>query len=239
MAGSAKQGNALQENKRLLKRRRVMRYFIDAAKDIIDNEGLGALTIRKVADVSGYNSATLYNYFDDLAQLVAFACIDATRGWREALTRIYGQKADPLRQYLGGWRQFCETSLAHAACYAHLYIDNEDGVFKQFAKYYEVFDEERGLGVPILRALYKQGTLYGQEQVMIAPVVEAGYIQAGDAEGVYRLALLLFEGLLSRARRQQAGGGRAQSYTAEFMLYFVTFIQSRLQKQADLSQYLS
>lgn len=56
--------------------------------------------------------------------------------------------------------------MAHTGCYAHLYIDNEDGVYAQFANYYDVFG-------------------------------------------------------------------------AEFMLYFVTFIQSRLQKQADLSQYLS
>lgn len=238
MAGSAKQGNALQENKRLLKRRRVMRYFIDAAKGIIDSEGLGALTIRKVADVSGYNSATLYNYFDDLAQLVAFACIDATSGWREAIAAIYREPGDALDQYLRAWRQFCDHSLAHTGCYAHLYIDNEDGVYAQFANYYDVFGEEYDRDVPFLREVYCQGSQLGQERAFIAPVVAAGYIQAGDAESVHRLAFLLFEGLVSRARRQQAVGGRAQSYTAEFMLYFVTFIQSRLQKQADLSPYL-
>ncbi len=29
-------------------------------------EGMEAITLRKVADLAGYNGATLYNYFKDL-----------------------------------------------------------------------------------------------------------------------------------------------------------------------------
>lgn len=60
------------ERKRQLQKKRMMHYFIDAAVQIIDEEGIDGVSIRKVADIAGYNSATLYNYFDDLPHLVSW-----------------------------------------------------------------------------------------------------------------------------------------------------------------------
>ena len=42
---------------------RLLRYFLDAAKNIIKSEGLDALTVRSVADKAGYSYGTLYNYY--------------------------------------------------------------------------------------------------------------------------------------------------------------------------------
>jgi len=47
-----------------IKKRRVMTYFIEAANEIIKEEGINGITIRKVADKAGFNSATIYNYFE-------------------------------------------------------------------------------------------------------------------------------------------------------------------------------
>ena len=49
-----------------------MNKFIDAAFSIIETEGVENITIRKVAGIAGYNSSTIYNYFEDLDQLVLF-----------------------------------------------------------------------------------------------------------------------------------------------------------------------
>ena len=40
--------------------------FIDAAKSIIFKEGVGAVTVRGVAEMTGYSYATIYHYFSDL-----------------------------------------------------------------------------------------------------------------------------------------------------------------------------
>ena len=47
--------------KKDLQKKRIMIYFIDATNLIIEKEGLDAVTLRKVADLAGYNSATIYN----------------------------------------------------------------------------------------------------------------------------------------------------------------------------------
>ena len=53
-----------------------MDVFITSAKELIDEYGLDNITIRKIADVSGYNSATMYNYFQNLDELLIYASID-------------------------------------------------------------------------------------------------------------------------------------------------------------------
>ena len=46
-------------DKKYLQKKRIIKYFIDAVKQIQEEEGLQSVTIRKVADIAGYNSATL------------------------------------------------------------------------------------------------------------------------------------------------------------------------------------
>ncbi|MDW7675194.1 MAG: TetR/AcrR family transcriptional regulator, partial [Bacillota bacterium] len=60
---------AMDDNKNL-KKNRIKMYFLDAAKEIIINEGHENVSVRKVADMAGYSYPTMYNYFDDLNGLL-------------------------------------------------------------------------------------------------------------------------------------------------------------------------
>lgn len=59
-----------RDNSEQIKRIRIKRYFIEAAKEIIVNEGLESISIRNVAKIAGYSCATIYNYFEDLNELL-------------------------------------------------------------------------------------------------------------------------------------------------------------------------
>ena len=68
------------ENKALdydltLKRKRIMIYFIEATEKLLRRDGIENLTIRGIATEAGYNSATIYNYFNDLDQLIMFGSL--------------------------------------------------------------------------------------------------------------------------------------------------------------------
>ncbi|MHB1392234.1 MAG: TetR/AcrR family transcriptional regulator [Clostridia bacterium] len=58
------------DDKKSLKRERIKMYFLEAAKEIIINEGYEKVSVRKVADIAGYSYATIYNYFADLNELM-------------------------------------------------------------------------------------------------------------------------------------------------------------------------
>lgn len=58
------------DNKRTIKNQRVKALFLQAAKEIIISEGVGNVTVRKIADMTGYSYATIYHYFRDLNELL-------------------------------------------------------------------------------------------------------------------------------------------------------------------------
>lgn len=53
-----------------IKNQRIKSFFIQAAKEIIINEGVGNVTVRKIAEITGYSYATIYHYFSDLNDLL-------------------------------------------------------------------------------------------------------------------------------------------------------------------------
>jgi AcrR family transcriptional regulator len=58
------------DDKKVLKKQRIKTYFLEAAKEIIMNDGVENISVRKVADIAGYSYATIYNYFTDLNELL-------------------------------------------------------------------------------------------------------------------------------------------------------------------------
>lgn len=90
--------------KRQEKRKRIMSYFINAAIELMEKEGIENLTIRKVAERAKYNSATLYHYFSNLDELELFAsvkCLDEYM--RETPMHKSGEK-NFREWYLEQWR---------------------------------------------------------------------------------------------------------------------------------------
>ena len=53
-----------------LKNQRVRSYFVQAAKKIVLDEGVENISVRKVADLAGYTYSTIYNYFNNLNELL-------------------------------------------------------------------------------------------------------------------------------------------------------------------------
>ena len=54
-------------------RNKITATFIRCTREIIDLEGIQQVSIRKVAQTAGLNSATLYLYFDDADELITLA----------------------------------------------------------------------------------------------------------------------------------------------------------------------
>ncbi len=52
------------------KNERVKSLFLQAAKEIIINDGVDKVTVRKIAEMTGYSYATIYHYFSDLNDLL-------------------------------------------------------------------------------------------------------------------------------------------------------------------------
>lgn len=57
-----------------IQEQRMKGYFIEASKEILKGEGLKNISVRNIAERAGYSYATLYNYFNDVKDLI-FECV--------------------------------------------------------------------------------------------------------------------------------------------------------------------
>src|SRR6056297_2543377 len=95
----------------------MMRYFIDATADIIASDGVEKVTVRKVADLAGYNIATLYNYFKNLDHLISMASLKFIKPYTDDLPNYLKGCNNPLLRILRTWDCFCK----HAYASPHIY----------------------------------------------------------------------------------------------------------------------
>lgn len=83
------------------KKDRVREYFIDAAKQIILEEGVGSATVRNIADRAGYAYASLYNYFKDLNDLLWHtkqSVVQDVFSWMSEASRDLPQNKDGIKK---------------------------------------------------------------------------------------------------------------------------------------------
>lgn len=93
-------------DKKDYRRLRTRKYFLDAAKEIIMNEGSENVTVRKVADLAGYSYATLYHYFTDLNELMWEVRKDMINELVDSLGRKMPNTKDGIESFKEGFRVY-------------------------------------------------------------------------------------------------------------------------------------
>jgi len=113
----------LTADKQALKKTRVRRFFLEAAKEMIHREGVEAVSVRKVADRASYAYATLYNNFTVLNELLWETKKDMIN---DVIANMHSELQDVTMDKGGIKKTF--------ATYATYYLDNPN-VFRFFYFY--------------------------------------------------------------------------------------------------------
>lgn len=115
-----------QKDRKQMYRQQTMGYFINAALEIIEEEGIDSLSIRKTAEKAGYNSATLYHYFSDFEELRIFSAMKYLDQYAEDLPAYLEPVTRPLERYLKIWECFCLHSFSHPDIFWLLFFKHAD-----------------------------------------------------------------------------------------------------------------
>lgn len=78
---------------KIIQEERMKGYFIQATKKILKGEGLKAVNVRNIAREAGYSSATLYNYFKDIKDLI-FECVKDFQSECEEIVKFETQNSE-------------------------------------------------------------------------------------------------------------------------------------------------
>lgn len=186
-------------NKKTIKKHRSMSYFIDAAAKIMDEEGIEFVTIRKVSDLAGYNSATLYNYFQSLDELILYASIRHLKEYTLTLPKFLETAKNSVERYLRIWDCFCRYSFTNPQVYNNIFFGKHTGSIPQIIEeYYSIFPEELGEQSEELLSMFMVSDIYKRNLVLVLKMQTDGFVRKEDVDSINEMSVLLYYGMLTR-----------------------------------------
>ena len=167
-----------------IKKRRVMMYFIEATQDLILNEGIENLSIKKIADKAGYNTATIYNYFEDLEELILYSSVDYLKIYLKDLRDEISSDMKAIEIYETIYKVFVHHSFEKPEIFHTLFFGKYSyKLEKIIKKYYEIFpDDITGQNditksvlvegnIPVIKQMIKEGSILEEEAPYIMETI--------------------------------------------------------------------
>ncbi|HKL42250.1 MAG TPA: TetR/AcrR family transcriptional regulator [Clostridia bacterium] len=99
-------------------------YFIEATKSLIEETGVEALTVKKIAHKAGYATGTLYNYFDSLNVLLFNCILDYFEELYNTLSEVQLAKEDYEKYLLQLMAVYTDYFTQKPEIYYLIYLKN-------------------------------------------------------------------------------------------------------------------
>lgn len=184
-----------------LRQKRNMVYFVEATEKLLKEEGIGGVTIRRVAAEAGYNSATLYNYFRDVDDLILFGSVCFLREYLVELSRQLQPSMTSLERYRTIYRCFNDHAFRDPEIFYNMFFgkhsDHLEDVIHTY--YLELFPEELKDLPEDARQMVVRGSLVDRDQVVMQHMVADGFVAPDRAAETLEIIIALHESYIHRA----------------------------------------
>lgn len=216
-----------------IKKKRVISYFIDAATRIATEEGLQHITIRKVAKEAGYTSGTLYNYFDNLDQLLEITAINCITDYLTEFAEILEGNYHEVIKMIKAWECYCNHSFRLPSIYTYVFSSSfSENVLAKIKVYAQLFPERLDLNNLSSKtiSLLDINITEARNYELIHPCVESGYFTKEAANEITNFANIMHGGFIYRIKIQQDFEEKSMELAVQkFREYFIVFIDKKRQ----------
>ncbi|HLR63365.1 MAG TPA: TetR/AcrR family transcriptional regulator [Lentibacillus sp.] len=185
-------------SRRDIQRARMWRYFLEAAVDVIEKEGIRNVTIRKIADQAGFTSSTAYNYFRDLSHLKFFAAMRFTTDYIEDLPVYIRKGSNTIEKWLYAWQCFCIHSFEQPEIYSVIFMEDLGSTPEDFLdEYYRIYKEDL-IGLPeAIKPLVMEHSFAKRSATYIQSAVDEGMLEQKDVDFVADITLMIWKGMIN------------------------------------------
>ena len=191
-------------------RDKIVVMFISAAREIVETEGLGHITVRKVADLAGCNSSLLYFYFNDVDELVTMASMSYLEKYTKTLVADLKKLDSDYDIFMHTWEVFTVYTLDNPEIFNQIFFcEHKVPLKNMISEYYRLFPAQlENVGDSVKDMLY-QGTLAERNMDVLRPLAESGLIKGDNLDMMNELMLSYFHEILRR--RMNSDGGMIES----------------------------
>jgi AcrR family transcriptional regulator len=104
------------------KKERTQKEILESAKTIIHDKGHEAVTVRYLAEVTGYSYTNLYYYFKDVSSLLWTLRLDMIEDMITELTSMSFTNIDPVEEILGAFFCYADYFFKHPNVFRFFYF---------------------------------------------------------------------------------------------------------------------
>ncbi len=203
-------------------RKMTMNYFINAADDLINEIGIENVTIRNIAKKAGYNSATIYNYFENLDHLIFFGAFKNIKDYALSLNQYLSDAENAMDRFLKVWECFCDYAYLKPEIYNAIFFPKLSKNIEEYVtEYYSLFPEDLGIHHDTISTMLLKGNIHDRGMTTVIDCVNEGFIEAYNADRLNDMTLLVFEGMLIRVLRGTVSYEDARAKTMDYMKVIV------------------
>lgn len=177
--------------------RKTLTAFIQATREIMSTEGIEHVSIRKIASLLYYNSATIYLYFKNVDELINLASVSFLEQYCRALAADMPLMKEPLAAYMHTWELFCKYAFSYPQVFYRLFFTkNKIPLEDTIDKYYELYPEQLADISGSIYDMLKGGSLKQRCDVIIAPLADAGLVSREHTDIINDMSICYFRKLL-------------------------------------------
>ena len=196
----------------------ILRSFVRAARQIIDEEGVEAISIRKLAAITGYNSAKLYFYFDSMEDLVAMACMSYLEKYGSVLVKDMPKLKSAKEFWLHSWKLFLHFAFENPEIYYHIFFAKREKSLQETMKeYFRLYPGQTEEMDENLRNIFTTGSLIEREYIYLDAMAAEGEIDKKHVKYIVELTTSYFKFLLEQKIAKKGGSLESEEMIEHFM----------------------
>lgn len=185
------------------KKKKVMIYFIEATEELMKEDDIDKISIRKIAKRAGYNSATLYYYFDDLEHLILFASIRYLREYTTALAKKIKPTMTTLEKYRTVYETFNYYAFRSPVIFHNMFFGKySHKLLNVIKEYYDIFPDDLEGHEDLLKNLLKQGNMYYRDKQIVDELVKEGNVDTNKVDITLKILINVHQSYVYEAMIQ-------------------------------------
>ena len=181
-------------------RNRITKIFLSSTREIIEQEGVGELSIRRISHKAGFNSATLYLYFEDVDELITLACMGYLEKFCRQASQAISKLNDPCEIYRRVWEIFCREAFTKPKIFYRLYFYPHSSSLEHTVKrYYEIYPDQLPPCATPIQSMLVHGGLLERNWPLLQEAARVLRIPEDQAQIINHLTVYHFKELLQQA----------------------------------------
>lgn len=174
--------------------------YIEITSEILQQEGIESVTIRKVAERAGCTSAVLYKHFENKEHLIMLASVRFLEPYIIEFIKLSSREdLSSIQIDLLLWKCFIDEAFRNKPYYELMFFsDHRDMLEDCVYEYYQMFPEVQRRFDGFSASIIFSNNLQERELLRLRRAVHAGVLSLEDAALLSRLTVAVFNGIFTQ-----------------------------------------